>query len=248
MEFFVPPADADEWFRYWIDERLALVHALRDPRESLRVRAHDADELSHYSSATSDIEYLYPIGWSELEGIANRGDVRPHRSTRRRPAPGSNGSTAERRAVHPARDRAGARRQPVDARVPLRRLPRGGRRRARAHGAAPPPRDRAGEGRRAAAHPARRGRWRRRRARSTTSSAASWSPSTTTAGQIGRRYRRQDEIGTPWALTIDEQTLADDTVTVRDRDSLAQERISIARAREYLLDRLGEPWAPPAAG
>ncbi|HEX4746704.1 MAG TPA: His/Gly/Thr/Pro-type tRNA ligase C-terminal domain-containing protein [Gaiellaceae bacterium] len=64
-------------------------------------------------------------------------------------------------------------------------------------------------------------------------------------GQIGRRYRRQDEIGTPWALTIDEQTLADDTVTIRDRDSLAQERISIGRAREYLLDRLAEPWRPP---
>jgi glycyl-tRNA synthetase len=65
-------------------------------------------------------------------------------------------------------------------------------------------------------------------------------------GQIGRRYRRQDEIGTPWALTIDEQTLADDTVTIRDRDSLAQERISIARAREHVLDRLTAPWSPPA--
>jgi glycyl-tRNA synthetase len=65
------------------------------------------------------------------------------------------------------------------------------------------------------------------------------------SGQIGRRYRRQDEIGTPWALTVDEQSLADDTITVRDRDSLAQERISMGRAREYLLDRLAEPWAPP---
>ena len=66
------------------------------------------------------------------------------------------------------------------------------------------------------------------------------------SGQIGRRYRRQDEIGTPWALTIDEQTLEDDTVTVRDRDSLAQERISIGKAREHLLDRLSAPWSPPA--
>jgi glycyl-tRNA synthetase len=66
------------------------------------------------------------------------------------------------------------------------------------------------------------------------------------SGQIGRRYRRQDEIGTPWALTVDEQSLADDTITVRDRDSLAQERISIARAREHLLDRLAQPWGPPA--
>jgi glycyl-tRNA synthetase len=64
-------------------------------------------------------------------------------------------------------------------------------------------------------------------------------------GQIGRRYRRQDEIGTPWALTIDEQTLADDTVTVRDRDSLAQERVALSRAREHLLDLLAAPWSPP---
>ena len=65
------------------------------------------------------------------------------------------------------------------------------------------------------------------------------------SGQIGRRYRRQDEIGTPWGLTIDEQTLEDDTVTIRDRDSLSQERIPITGARELLLDRLGAPWSPP---
>jgi glycyl-tRNA synthetase len=65
-------------------------------------------------------------------------------------------------------------------------------------------------------------------------------------GQIGRRYRRQDEIGTPWALTIDEQTLEDDTVTLRDRDTLAQERIPIGGALAHLLERLAAPWDPPA--
>ena len=74
MEYFVPPSEADEWYRYWVDERLAW-HVRYGVREShLRARPHEADELSHYSSATSDIEYLYPMGWSELEGIANRGD------------------------------------------------------------------------------------------------------------------------------------------------------------------------------
>ena len=67
------------------------------------------------------------------------------------------------------------------------------------------------------------------------------------SGQIGRRYRRQDEIGTPWALTVDEQTLEDDTVTIRDRDSLAQERIQIEGARAYLLDRLAQDWTTPKA-
>jgi len=65
------------------------------------------------------------------------------------------------------------------------------------------------------------------------------------SGQIGRRYRRQDEIGTPYALTIDEQTLEDDTVTIRDRDSLAQERIPIAGARALVLDRLAGDWTTP---
>ncbi|MDW8339616.1 MAG: His/Gly/Thr/Pro-type tRNA ligase C-terminal domain-containing protein, partial [Thermoleophilia bacterium] len=65
------------------------------------------------------------------------------------------------------------------------------------------------------------------------------------SGQIGRRYRRQDTIGTPWALTIDEQTHVDDTVTIRDRDSLAQERIPIAGARQVVLDKLADEWRTP---
>jgi glycyl-tRNA synthetase len=67
------------------------------------------------------------------------------------------------------------------------------------------------------------------------------------SGQIGRRYRRQDEIGTPWAFTIDDQTLEDGTVTVRDRDSLAQDRLPISGVREWLEDALERPWSPPAA-
>jgi glycyl-tRNA synthetase len=67
------------------------------------------------------------------------------------------------------------------------------------------------------------------------------------SGQIGRRYRRQDEIGTPWAFTIDDQTLEDDTVTVRDRDSLAQERLPISGVLPWLEDALERPWASPKA-
>src|SRR4249919_1960608 len=74
MEFFVPPTEADEWYRYWVQARYDW-HRRYGIREShLRIRPHEADELSHYSSATSDIEYLFPIGWSELEGVANRGN------------------------------------------------------------------------------------------------------------------------------------------------------------------------------
>src|SRR5437660_9169175 len=74
MEFFVPPAEAEHWYRYWIDQRLGwyLHYGLRE--QNLRKREHTAEERSHYSSGTTDIEYRYPIGWSELEGVANRGD------------------------------------------------------------------------------------------------------------------------------------------------------------------------------
>ena len=74
MEFFVPPDQAGQWYDYWRQARLDWYVSLGIDREKLRLRDHDEDELSHYSSATADVEYLYPIGWSELEGIANRGD------------------------------------------------------------------------------------------------------------------------------------------------------------------------------
>ena len=74
MEFFVPPGEAEEWHEHWLEERLDWYTELGIRADHLRLRAHPADELSHYSSATSDVEYLFPMGWSELEGIANRGD------------------------------------------------------------------------------------------------------------------------------------------------------------------------------
>src|SRR5262249_52916544 len=74
MEYFVPPAEAEQWYEYWIEQRLQWYLDLGLRRSMLRVREHSADERSHYSSATSAIEYLYPIGWQELEGVANRGN------------------------------------------------------------------------------------------------------------------------------------------------------------------------------
>src|SRR5258705_2043011 len=74
MEFFVPPPEAGQWFEHWCEQRERWYVELGIRRDHLRLRAHEADELSHYSSGTSDIEYLFPIGWSELEGVANRGD------------------------------------------------------------------------------------------------------------------------------------------------------------------------------
>ncbi len=245
MEFFVPPDQADEWYRYWIDERRRWYLDLGVRESHLRIRAHDADELSHYSSGTSDIEYLFPIGWSELEGIANRGDFD---LTAHSQASGTklewveqDGSRYTPHVIEPAagvnramlaflcdaydkeivaeRERTVLRLHPQIAPVKAAILPLIGKDAMMAEKA------------RALYEQLRR----------------VVSVEYDDSGQIGRRYRRQDEIGTPYALTIDEQTAEDDTVTIRDRDSLAQERIPLAGAREALLDRLAQPWVSPKA-
>jgi glycyl-tRNA synthetase len=244
MEYFVPPAEAEEWYRYWIEERRSWYLRLGIRESHLRVRAHEADELSHYSSATSDIEYLFPIGWSELEGIANRGDydLKAHSEASGTRLEWVDGVTNERYVPHVIEPAAGADRALlaflVDAydeeevagreRTVLRLHPR----------IAPV---------KAAVLPLiARDTAMVERARGLFEDLRRVvSVEYDDSGQIGRRYRRQDEIGTPFAFTIDEQTLGDDTVTIRDRDSLAQERLSIGRVREHLLDRLAGPWQTP---
>ena len=151
MEFFVPPAEADEWYRYWVDERLNW-HMRYGVREShLRVRPHDADELSHYSSATSDIEYLFPIGWSELEGIANRGDfdLTQHTNASGTKLEWVDAGTGERFVPYVIEPALGVNRSMLTFLVDAYDEEVVGR--ARAHGAAPASAARARQGSRAAA-------------------------------------------------------------------------------------------------
>jgi glycyl-tRNA synthetase len=247
MEFFVPPVEAEDWYRYWIDERRAwyLRHGIRESH--LRVRPHDADELSHYSRGTSDIEYLFPIGWSELEGIANRGDfdLTQHTEYSGTKLEWVDSGTGERfvpYVIEPAggvdrsllaflvdaydeevvaeRDRTVLRLHPALAPVKAGVLPLIAK-------------DGGMVGRARALYEELRSRH-----------MVEYDDS----GQIGRRYRRQDEIGTPFAFTVDEQTLEDDTVTVRDRDSLAQERLPLSGVRPWLADALERPWTTPKPG
>jgi glycyl-tRNA synthetase len=243
MEYFVPPDEAEQWYRYWIEERLNwyLHYGLRGSR--LRVREHGPEERSHYSQGTSDIEYLYPIGWSELEGVANRGDFdliqHSEYSTTKLEYVAPDGERYVPYVVEPAvsierimvallvdgydeevvaeRERTVLRLHPKIAPVTAAVLPLIGK----------------------SDHMVGKARslyeeLRRRH-----------SIEYDDSGAIGRRYRRQDEIGTPWAFTIDEQTLADDTVTVRDRDSLAQERLPIGGVRTWLDEALEREWKTP---
>jgi glycyl-tRNA synthetase len=246
LEFFVPPAEADEWYRYWIDERTQwyLRYGLRESQ--LRVREHGPEELSHYSSATSDLEYSYPIGWSELEGVANRGDydLRAHTEFSGTKLEWVDAGTGERYTpyvIEPAvsieriflsflldaydeevvadRQRTVLRLHPQIAPVKAAVLPLIGKDAAMVE-----------------------------RARSLYEELRRLEiVEYDDNGAIGRRYRRQDEIGTPYAFTIDEQTLDDETVTVRDRDSLEQERLPIAGVATWVSDALRRPWKTPKA-
>ena len=246
MEYFVPPNEAAKWHSYWIEARMAwyLKYGLRE--SMLRVREHGEDERSHYSTATSDIEYLYPIGWSELEGIANRGayDLTQHteHSGTKLEYVGEGGERYTPWVIEPAvsierifvallvdaydeevvaeRQRTVLRLHPAMAPVKAAVLPLIAR-------------DENMVGHARKLYEELRGEW-----------LVEYDD----GGQIGRRYRRQDEIGTPFAFTIDEQTLADSTVTVRDRDSLAQERLPISGVPAWLGDALRRDWRSPKGG
>jgi glycyl-tRNA synthetase len=246
MEYFVPPAEAEQWYRYWIDERIRWYLRFGIREENLRVRPHEDDELSHYSSGTSDIEYLFPIGWSELEGIANRGDfdLSAHTDASGTRLEWVDSATGERYVPHVVEPAAGVNRTMlaflVDSyaeeviadrpRTVLRLHPEIAPVKVAVLPLIPRNEDIAGRAYRLYEELRR-------------VVVAEYDDS----GQIGRRYRRQDEIGTPFALTIDEQTLEDDTVTIRDRDSLEQDRIPIDGAGEVVLDRLALEWKPPKA-
>ena len=220
----------ERWFEHWLAERELWYTGLGIRPDHLRLRAHDADELSHYSSGTSDVEYLFPIGWSELEGIANRGDfdLTRHAEFSGEKLEYFDQASGERYVPHVIEPAAGADRATLAFLVD-------------AYDEEVVEREGAGEGEmrtvlrlhprlapvKAAVLPLRQqGRPAGAGARGAPRGARGVQAEYDDGGSIGKRYRRQDEIGTPFCLTIDHQSLEDRTVTLRDRDSLAQERIA----------------------
>ncbi len=243
MEFFVPPDADGEWHRRWMDERMRWYAELGIRPDQLRLRAHGPDELSHYSIATSDIEYLFPMGWSELEGIANRGDfdLTQHAKYSGDKLEYVDSATGERyvpKVIEPVAgvDRAmlafmvdGYDEEEVEGRerVVLRLHPR----------LAPV---------KAAVLPLVNKDGQPEKAREIYEELRLRVPAEyDTGGSIGKRYRRQDEIGTPWGITVDHQTMDDDTVTLRDRDSLHQIRVPVAEIGDELERRLTDRWRSP---
>ncbi len=247
MEFFVPPAEAQQWHEHWLQARMQWYVDLGIRADRLTLRPHDADELSHYSSATSDIEYLYPIGWSELEGIANRGDfdLKQHAEFSGEKIEYFDQQTGDRYVPHVIEPAAGVGRTVLallcdaydedsvggDERTVLK-----------LHPAMAPVKVAVLPLLRKDGHPETA------REIHATLKRAGLQSEYDEGGSIGKRYRRQDEIGTPFAVTVDHQTLEDRTVTLRDRDTLTQERIAIDALPGELQARLSAPWQSPKLG
>jgi glycyl-tRNA synthetase len=243
MEFFVPPDEATTWFEYWLAARRDWYLDLGIRPDHLRLRSHDSDELSHYSSGTSDVEYLFPIGWSELEGIANRGDfdLRQHSEFSNETLEYFDPQSGERYVPHVIEPAAGADRATLAFLVDAYDEEEvGGESRTvlRLHPQLAPVK--------VAVLPLMRKDGHPELAREVFAALrANVQAEYDEGGSIGRRYRRQDEIGTPWCVTIDHESITDSTVTLRDRDSLTQERVSIEALPGLIAARLAAPWRTP---
>ena len=236
MEYFVPPADWQRWYEFWQSERLGWYESLGIRREKLRLREHDEDELAHYSNACSDVEYEFPFGWSELEGIASRTDfdLKRHAEASGKALAYFDPQTKEHFVPYVIEPAAGCDRATLaflvdaydeeevegDKRVVLHLHPQ----LAPVKVAVFPLVKKEGMPERAAAIE------QALRRRFTTFYDQ--------AGAIGRRYRRMDEVGTPLCVTVDGETAQDGTVTVRHRDSMRQERVAEDRLLAFVHDQL----------
>ena len=236
MEYFCTPDQSEKWFDYWLESRFQWYLDLGMTEEKLRLRHHDDDELSHYSSATADVEYLFPWGWDELEGIANRSDfdLRQHTEFSGEDLRYFDQEANERFFPYVIEPAAGATRTTfaflIDAyrEETVNDEPRSVlslHNRLAPYKVAVLPLSKKAE----LIEPAEKiaAELRKR-----------WMIELDITQSIGRRYRRQDEIGTPYCVTFDFDSLDDDSVTVRDRDTMQQERISSARLVQYLAEKL----------
>ncbi len=235
MQFFVPPSEDEKHFRYWMDERMKFYAEIGIREDYLRFKEHKDDELAHYAKAAYDIEYNFPFGWSEIEGIHNRTDfdLRQHMKFSKKDL---SYQYPEGQKVVPyiIETSAGLTRNVLlalcdayeedeaagEQRVFLRLHPK----------LAPYL---------LAVLPLVKKDGLSEQAKDLFLDLQDeYSVLFDATGSIGKRYRRQDEIGTPLCVTVDYQTKEDSTVTIRDRDSLAQERIPISKIREYCTSYL----------
>lgn len=244
IEYFVKPGTDEEWFERWVEERFNWYLNLGIRPENLRKREQTPEELAHYAKRTIDIEYLFSIGWSEIEGIANRTDFDLRSHSKLNPANTHSVTdltffdeeTKEHIIPYVIEPSAGADRATLAFLCDAydEELVRGEKRVVlKLHKDLAPIK--------VAVLPLLRNRpeiveMARRIKRDLQPAMRAVYDDT---GSIGRLYRRQDEIGTPYCVTVDVQSLEDQQVTVRDRDSMQQIRIAADQVKAYLIDQLG---------
>ena len=237
LEYFVPPEEAPKWFEYWCHERMQWYLDLGIPDAMLRLRPHDPEELSHYSAGTSDVEFAFPWGWGELEGIANRTDydLKAHAAASGERLEYFDQASGERYVPYVIEPAAGATRTMMAFLIAAYDEDEvGGERRSvlRLHPRLAPYK--------VAVLPLSKKDPLTPVARSVLSLLQPHMMTDYDDTQsIGRRYRRQDEIGTPLCVTVDFDSLDDQAVTVRDRDTTVQERVPIDGLVAHLLGKLG---------
>jgi glycyl-tRNA synthetase len=237
MEFFVKPGTDDEWFEYWREQRMNwYTQRLGIQAPNLRFYDHPKEDLAHYSKATTDIEYRYPFGWGELEGVANRTnfDLKQHGEYSGKDLTFFDEETRERYQPYVIEPAAGVDRillvtlldaysedeQEGESRIVLRFHPR----------LAPI---------KVGVFPLLRKEGQPEKALHIRDMLKErFAVFYDQAGSIGRRYRRQDEVGTPFGITVDHQTMQDNTVTLRDRDTLEQIRLPIDQLIPELIQRI----------
>ncbi|MFD1538663.1 MULTISPECIES: glycine--tRNA ligase [Nonomuraea] len=246
MEFFVKPGSDEEWHQYWIDERFRWYSDLGINKDNLRLYEHPKEKLSHYSKRTVDVEYRFNFAggeWGELEGIANRTDfdLTAHSKASGVDLSFFEQDTGERYVPYVIEPAAGVDRATLtfllDAYTEDEAPNAKGVMEKRTvmrldHRLAPV---------KAAVLPLSRNADLSPKARDLAAQLRRrWNVEFDDAGAIGRRYRRQDEIGTPFCITVDFDTLEDQAVTIRERDSMAQERISLDAVDSYLRQHLND--------
>jgi glycyl-tRNA synthetase len=241
IEYFTRPEEADERHKYWLQERFNWYVNLGIKRESLRLRPHGEDELAFYARACSDVEYLFPIGWSELEGIANRTDydLKRHMEVSGKDLSYFDEETQERVVPYVIEPSGGVDRALLAFLCDAYEEIAGGRGEAgaevevvlRLHPQLAPIK--------AAVLPlSKKGGLPEVALKLYADLRKCFMVDYDEARSIGRRYRRQDEVGTPWCITVDFDTLQDQAVTIRDRDTMEQVRISIAQVKDWIRDKL----------
>ncbi|MEU8117219.1 glycine--tRNA ligase [Spirillospora sp. NPDC049024] len=244
MEFFVKPGSDEEWHQYWIDERMQWYVDLGIRKENLRLFEHPQEKLSHYSKRTVDVEYRFDfVGseWGELEGIANRTD---YDLTTHSKASGADLSffdqeSGERFTPYVIEPAAGVDRCTLTFMMDAYTEDEAPNAKGKMEKRAVMRLDRRLAPVKVAVLPLSRNADLSPKARDLAAQLRrNWNVEFDDAGAIGRRYRRQDEIGTPFCVTVDFDTLEDDAVTVRERDSMSQERIAISQVESFLAAQL----------